>query len=61
MDSILSITLVGCWQHLDLFLWMVEAEKVRKKRQKKYVHPDDQTQPTFDKPLCYFQHLYEEK
>ena len=24
-----------------------------------YVHPDDQTQPTFDKPLCYFQHLDE--
>ena len=24
-----------------------------------YVHPDDQTQPTFDKPFCYFQHFDE--
>ena len=32
MDSILCFTLVGCWQKLDLFLWIMEAEKVRKKR-----------------------------
>ena len=32
MDSILRFTLVGCWQNLDLFLWIMEAEKVRKKR-----------------------------
>ena len=28
----LSFTLVGCWQNLDLLLWMVEAEEVKERK-----------------------------
>ena len=48
MDSILSFTLVGCWQNLDLLLWMVEAEKVRKKgyRRNNEAHLQEQVELT---------------